>query len=126
MIAFVKLAESLHISRTKLAKLRDERLSAGEWMVGEGGKQYFTEEGAAKIRLAVQVPLAVPKRIQVKVVGRAPNPRYVYCVEHGKDGRFLAVVKPSTCDRLIGKHIYVDLIEDAKGGITYRHDALAK
>jgi hypothetical protein len=125
MIAFIELAKELGISNFQLAKLRDERLAPDEWSVKEN-KRYFTEEGANKLRLAVQVPLAVPKRIQVKVVGRAPNPRYVYCVEHGKDGRFLVVVKPSTCDRLIGKHIYVDLIEDAKGGITYRHDALAK
>jgi hypothetical protein len=125
MIAFTELAKELGISNFQLAKLRDERLAPDEWGVKEN-KRYFTEEGANKLRLAVQVPLAVPKRIQVKVVGRAPNPRYVYCVEHGKDGRFLVVVKPSTCDRLVGKHIYVDLIEDAKGGITYRHDALAK
>lgn len=125
MIPFIELAKELKISNFQLAKLRDERLSPDEWSV-KANKRYFTEEGANKLRLAVQVPLAVPKRIQVKVVGRAPNPRYVYCVEHGKDGRFLVVVKPSTCDRLIGKHIYVDLIEDANGGITYRHDALAK
>jgi hypothetical protein len=125
MIPFTELAKELKISNFQLAKLRDQRLAADEWGVKEN-KRYFTEEGANKIRLAVQVPLAVPKRVQVKVVGRAPNPRYVYCVEHGKDGRFLAVVKPSTCDRLIGKHIYVDLIQDANGGITYRHDALAK
>lgn len=125
MIAFTELAKELGISNFQLAKLRDERLAPDEWAVKEN-KRYFTEEGANKLRLAVQVPLAVPKRIQVKVVGRAPNPRYVYCVEHGKDGRFLVVVKPSTCDRLVGKHIYVDLIEDANGGITYRHDALAK
>lgn len=125
MIPFTELAKELKISNFQLAKLRDQRLAADEWGVKEN-KRYFTEEGANKIRLAVQVPLAVPKRVQVKVVGRAPNPRYVYCVEHGRDGRFLAVVKPSTCDRLIGKHIYVDLIQDANGGITYRHDALAK
>lgn len=125
MIPFTELAKELKISNFQLAKLRDQRLADDEWGVKEN-KRYFTEEGANKIRLAVQVPLAVPKRVQVKVVGRAPNPRYVYCVEHGKDGRFLAVVKPSTCDRLIGKHIYVDLIQDANGGITYRHDALAK
>ncbi len=125
MIAFTELAKELKISNFQLAKLRDQRLSPDEWGVREN-RRYFTEEGANKIRLAVQVPLAVPKRVQVKVVGRAPNPRYVYCVEHGKSGRFLAVVKPSTCDRLIGKHIYVDLIQDANGGITYRHDALAK
>lgn len=125
MIAFTELAKELKISNFQLAKLRDQRLAPDEWGVREN-KRFFTEEGANKIRLAVQVPLAVPKRLRVKVVGRAPNPRYVYCVEHGKDGRFLAVVKPSTCDRLIGKHIYVDLIQDANGGITYRHDALAK
>lgn len=125
MIAFTDLAKELKISNFQLAKLRDQRLAPDEWGVKEN-KRFFTEEGANKIRLAVQVPLAVPKRLQVKVVGRAPNPRYVYCVEHGKDGRFLAVVKPSTCDRLVGKHIYVDLIQDANGGITYRHDALAK
>lgn len=124
MITFSELAKELGISNFNLAKLRDERLSSEEWFMKDG-KRFFTEEGANKIRLALEVPMAVPKRAQVKVVQRAPNPRYVYAKFPGNGNKILVVVKPSMCDRLIGKSIYVDLIQDANG-TTYRHEALAK
>ena len=123
MIAFTKLAESLHISRTKLAQIRDERLSAGEWKIGEDGKQYFTDAGADKVRLALEVPAAVPKKARVKVLHRAPNPHWVYAKLDGDYRKIVVAVRPSWCDRLVGKFITVDIIEDAKG-ITYRHEAL--
>ena len=123
MIAFTKLAESLHISRTKLAQIRDERLSSTDWKIGEDGKQYFTEEGADKVRLALDIPAAVPKKIRVKVLQRAPNPHWVYAKKEGDFRKILVAVRPSWCDRLVGKFITVDIIEDSKG-ITYRHEAL--
>ena len=90
------------------------------------GRKFFTDEGADKIRLAVEVPLAVPKRIQVRVVRRAPNPHWVYAlIETGKPLVPVAV-RPRDCDRLVGKPIYADIITDANGGITYRHEVLGK
>jgi hypothetical protein len=124
MISFVKLADELRVSRTKLAALRDERLTADEWFKGEDGKQYFTEGGADKVRLALDVPLAVPKKVRVKVLQRAPNPHWVYAKKDGDYRKILVAVRPSWCDRLVGKFITVDVIQDAAGGTSYRHEAL--
>lgn len=124
LISFKDLADELKITRFQLAKIRDEKLAPSDHTVIDG-KKWFTPDGAEKVRLAVAVPLAVPKRIRVLVVKRAPNPHWVYCVpEKGLGDKILVTVKPSWCDRLVGKIINVDVIEDANGGITYRHEAL--
>ena len=125
MIAFNELCTELGITKFQLAKLRDERLAEGEYLTVEGRK-FFTEEGAEKLRLHKQVPLAVPSRVQMKVIRRAPNPHWVYAYP-GKDQPLVPVaIRPSWCDRLVGKPIYVNIIKDAQGGITYRHEALGK
>lgn len=124
-VPFQALCDELGISKFQLAKLRDEKLSPDEHFTDQGRK-FFTDEGADKIRLAVEVPLAVPKRIQVRVVRRAPNPHWVYAlIETGKPLVPVAV-RPRDCDRLVGKPIYADIITDANGGITYRHEVLGK
>lgn len=124
-VPFQALCDELSISKFQLAKLRDEKLSPDEHFTDQGRK-FFTDEGADKIRLAVDVPLAVPKRIQVRVVRRAPNPHWVYAlIETGKPLVPVAV-RPRDCDRLVGKPIYADIITDANGGITYRHEVLGK
>jgi hypothetical protein len=124
-VPFQALCDELSISKFQLAKLRDEKLSPDEHFTDQGRK-FFTDEGADKIRLAVEVPLAVPKRIQVRAVRRAPNPHWVYAlIETGKPLVPVAV-RPRDCDRLVGKPIYADIITDANGGITYRHEVLGK
>ena len=59
MIPFIELAKELKISNFQLAKLRDERLCSEDFLTVKN-QRYFTDEGANKIRLAVQVPLACP------------------------------------------------------------------
>lgn len=124
-VPFQELCDELKISKFQLAKLRDQKLAPDEYFTDQGRK-FFTEEGADKIRLAVEVPLAVPRRIQVRVVRRAPNPHWVYAlIENGKPLVPVAV-RPRDCDRLVGKPIYADVITDANGGTTYRHEVLGK
>lgn len=124
-VPFQTLCDELSISKFQLAKLRDEKLAPEEYFTDQGRK-FFTDEGADKIRLAVQIPLAVPKRVHVRVVRRAPNPHWVYAlVENGKPLVPVAV-RPRDCDRLVGKPIYADIITDANGGTTYRHEVLGK
>ena len=123
-IPFASLADELGITRFQLAKIRNEKLSENDWKLVKG-RQYFTEEGADKVRLAVAVPLAVPKRVRMRALKAAPNPHWLYCIpEKGLGDKVLVAVKPSWCDRLVGKLINVDVIEDANGGKTYRHEAL--
>ena len=123
-IPFADLAKELKITKFQLAKIRDEKLSDKDWKLVKG-RQYFTEDGADKVRLAVAVPLAVPKRVVMRALKAAPNPHWLYCIpEKGLGDKVLVAVKPSWCDRLVGKLINVDVIEDANGGKTYRHEAL--
>lgn len=124
-ISFKQMAAELGLKNHQLLKLRKDKLSEDEWGKDENGA-WFTEQGAEKLRLYKEVPLAVPTRMQVKVIRRAPNPHWVYAY-FGKDIPLKPVaVRPSMCDRLIGKTIYVNIIKDANGGITYRHEALGK
>lgn len=124
-ITFKALAKELGLKNHELIQLRAEKLSDEEWGKDEDGA-WFTEEGADKLRLHKQVPLAVPSRVQMKVIRRAPNPHWVYAYP-GKDQPLVPVaIRPSWCDRLVGKPIYVNIIKDAQGGITYRHEALGK
>lgn len=124
MKKFLEAAEELKLTTFKLAKLRDQKLTEGDdWRVYEG-RQYFTNAGMDKLRLAVEVPLAVPRKALVKVLKVAPNRHWVYAKLPNDYRKILVAVRPSWCDRLVGKNITVDIIEDANGGITYRHEAL--
>jgi hypothetical protein len=124
-VSFKQLAKELGLKNHELIELRTEKLSDEEWGKDKDGA-WFTEEGADKLRLHKQVPLAVPSRVQMKVIRRAPNPHWVYAYP-GKDQPLVPVaIRPSWCDRLVGKPIYVNIIKDAQGGITYRHEALGK
>lgn len=124
-VAFKDLSYELNITKFQLAKLRDEKLSPNEYY-SEEGRKFFTDEGAEKIRLAVAVPLAVPKRVKMRVIRRAPNPHWVYALPEGGGSVVPVAVRPRDCDRLIGKPIFADLITDANGGTTYRHEVLGR
>jgi len=123
-VSFKDLADELKITRFELARIRDEKLAPDEHATIDG-KKWVTRAGAHKVRLALAVPLAVPKRIRVRAIKAAPNPHWIYCIpETGLGEKVLVAVKPSWCDRLVGKLINVDVIEDANGGKSYRHEAL--
>lgn len=124
-VAFKDLSDELSITKFQLAKLRDEKLSPNDYY-SEEGRKFFTDEGAEKIRLAVAVPLAVPKRVKMRVIRRAPNPHWVYALPEGGGSVVPVAVRPRDCDRLIGKPIFADLITDANGGTTYRHEVLGR
>lgn len=124
-VAFKDLSDELNITKFQLAKLRDEKLSPNDHY-SEEGRKFFTDEGAEKIRLAVAVPLAVPKRVKMRVIRRAPNPHWVYALPEGGGSVVPVAVRPRDCDRLIGKPIFADLITDANGGTTYRHEVLGR
>ena len=126
-ILFTDLKNEVGISHFSLLKLRKEKLDPSKDYYVKEGRCYFTEAGADKIRLAVEVPLAVPKRLFAKVVRPAPNPRWVYVkLEDGKKlGNLVPCAIPRRLyGRLVGKRICVDVIQDAQGGISYRHESL--
>ncbi len=125
-IRFTELADELNITTKQLAKLRDEKLSSGEYYVGKDNLRYFTESGAEKLRLAVAVPLAVPTKAHGRVIKPARNPRWVYAVLEniGVETLVPVAIPRRLYGRLIGKPITVDIIKDANGGVSYRHEDL--
>jgi 3-dehydroquinate synthase class II len=126
MRTFCEMADEVNLNGAKLAQIRDEKLVEGEDWVMQNNECLFTMVGAEKVRIAVAIPLAVPRKLKVKVLKRAPNPHWVYAKKDDDFRKILVAVRPSWCDRLVGKFINVDVIEDANGGITYRHEALGK
>jgi hypothetical protein len=123
-VAFKDLSDELNITKFQLAKLRDQKLAPNEYYAEEGRK-FFTDEGAEKIRLAVAVPMAVPKRVKMRVIRKAPNPHWVYAVLETGGSVIPVAVRPRDSDRLVGKPIFADVIADANG-TTYRHEVLGR
>lgn len=125
-IKFGDLAAELGISNLELARLRDDKLTEAEHFTREG-KKWFTHEGAEKLRLAREVPLAVPDKEKGVVIRPALNQRYVLTELLSNRGIMVAVAIPRRLyGRLVGKTINVDLIKDAEGGISYRHEDLGR
>lgn len=123
-IRFTDLADELGITNIQLSKLRDAKCAPGDYYVKDN-RRWFTEAGADKLRLAKDVPLAVPDRIGGWVVRAAPNPRWVYAELDSEKGKVVPVAIPRRLHgRLIGKRITVDIIKDAEGGVSYRHESL--
>jgi hypothetical protein len=122
-IAFLDMAAELGISSNKLIKLRAEKLTPSEYYK-DGTKSYFTDEAAEKLRLAVAIPLAVPSKATARVIRAAVNPRFVMVKLEGVDGLRPVNIPRRLYGRLIGKTITVDIIKDAQGGTSYRHEAL--
>jgi hypothetical protein len=123
-VSFQSLCDELNITKFKLAKLRNEKLSTDQHYTEEGRK-FFTDEGAERIRLAVEVPMAVPKRVKMMVIRKAPNPHWVYAVLETGGKLIPVVVRPRDSVRLVGKPIFADVIADANG-TTYRHEILGR
>jgi len=124
-IKFKDLQHELKLNPSKLCELRNKHLLDSHFYKFEGNS-WFTEEGADKIRLAVAVPLAVPVKVHAFVARAAPNPRWVYCSIPGQDTEVPVAIPRSLYGRLVGKSILVDIIEDAAGGKTYRHEQLGR
>ena len=121
-ILFTDLQAELGLSTAGLSKLRRDKLTDKEHFHNEG-RAYFTDEGAEKLRLYKEVPLAVPTRVRGRVMRQAPNPRWVYTKLEGKDGVVPVAIPCRAYGMLIGKSIWVEIIKDASNGVTYRYDS---
>jgi len=118
------LAEELGVDFETLFKLRNSRLKAEHW-TGTGKNTYLTEQGQDLLRLAIEVPLAVPEILRASVIHEAKNPRWVYARIIGRDGKFPVAIPRKLRGTLLGKNIPIQEIKDANGGVTYRHESLA-
>lgn len=125
MITIKELATELEKPIDELVKLKGEKL-AKEHYQGFGRNTKFTEEGARLMRLAYEVPLAVPDRLYAVVIHEARNPRWVYAKIVGRDGKVPVTIPRRLRGKLEGKRIEIEAITDANGDTTYRHADLAR
>ncbi len=125
-VKFGDLAKELGLSSPELARLRDDKLTEGEHFAKDG-KKWFTHAGAEKLRLARDVPLAVPDKAIGIVIRPARNQRWVFVELQSNRGVVVPVAIPRRLyGRLVGKTINVDIIKDAEGGTSYRHEDLGR
>ena len=117
-------AAELGIDIEEAFRLRNTRLRAEHW-TGTGKNTYFTEAGQELMRLAVEVPLAVPEVLKAVVVQEAHNPRWVFAKILGRDGKVPVAIPRKLRGTLLGKTIPIHEIKDANGGTTYRHESLS-
>lgn len=125
MITIKKLAEELGKSVDELVKLKSQKLTKEDY-IGFGKNTKFTERGAELMRLAFEVPLAVPNKFAATVIVEARNPRWVYAKIDGKEGKWPVAIPRKLRGKLLGKRILIDAITDAAGGTTYRHESLGR
>lgn len=123
-IKFTEAVRRLGSSNIVLAKLIKQKLTDKEAVRDEHGRVWVTPEGMDKLRLALDIPLAVPTRYRARVLSSAANPKYVFIKIEGMDNRHLCVIPRKLQGILAGKNIWVDAITDASGGTTYRHESL--
>lgn len=122
-VKFTDLQSELGLSTIKLCTLRKDKLLP-EQHYRKDDVAWFTDEGADIMRLAIAVPLAVVTKARGRVMRNAPNPRWVYAKLDGIEGVVPVAIPRRLYGKLVGKSIVVDLIKDANGGITYRHELL--
>lgn len=122
-IKFTDLQSELGLNTIKLCTLRKEKLRPDQHY-REDNMAWFTDEGADIMRLAIAIPLAVVTKARGRVMRSAPNPRWVYAKLEGIDNVVPVAIPRRLYGKLVGKSIVVDIIKDANGGITYRHELL--
>ena len=121
---FLDAVKLLSSSNIVLAKLIKEKLNGEEAFRDDKGKLWITPSGIEKLRIALEVPMAVPTKYRATCIQRAINPIWVYVKIDGKENKHLCLIPPKLRNAdLVGKTFLVDKIEDVNG-TTYRHEAL--
>ena len=102
--------------------LKTNKLDATDYK-GVGKNTWFNETGITKIRLAIEIPLAVPDQLVGMVLSNAKNPNWVYCDITGIGGKKPVAIPRRLRGKLLNKRIPIHAITDATG-TTYRHALL--
>jgi len=102
--------ESLEIANNKLEK---------SMLTGKGKNTWINEEGAEILKMALHVPEIVPKYWKGQVIRFAPNKSYVYCKVEGLAYVVPVVVPRRFRERMLGKRIAIEEINDGKPSYRY-------
>lgn len=121
-IRITDLAEQLNVSVNRLMTLKTTKLEVTDYK-GVGKNTWFNEAGIAKIRLAIDIPLAVPNQFIGMVLSYAKNPNWVWCEIVGMEGKKPVAIPRRLRGKLLNKRIPIHAITDATG-TTYRHTIL--
>lgn len=120
----IALADKLGVPVNKLLEIKNLKLEKGKHYTGYGKNTYFTPEGVSQIELALEIPLAVPDKVNGVVLHAAKNPDWVMTKLEHQEGKVPVKIGRKFRDKLIGKRILIDAITDASGRTTYRHAEL--
>jgi hypothetical protein len=76
----------------------------------------------------IQTPKEVrPVTVNVMGIHTARNPRFLFCKVEGREGKHPVVIPARVkAESLVGKKFVCQKIEDASGGVTYRHEWFIK
>jgi isopentenyl diphosphate isomerase/L-lactate dehydrogenase-like FMN-dependent dehydrogenase len=108
------------------AQIMDAAAQLGLSPVKSGTAWAFTEEESAAIIERLELPPEIkPKLFGAMYLHPAKNPRYVFCKIEGHEEMGKQPVLVSSrigLRQMVGKRFCVEKIEDAAGGITWRHE----
>lgn len=113
------LAEELGKPVEEIIDLVKTKLTADEYK-GKGKNIWLPHTAAETIRLAVDMPPAVPVIYRGFVIKAAPNPRWVYAAIKQLDGKRPVAIPARLRGKLVGKTIDIEAITDANG-TTFRY-----
>ena len=118
-VKLTKLAEDNNVSFEEAMELAKDKLPE-DYLTGKGKNTWVHEDGQDILVESFDVPELIPKYLKGNVMHDAPNPHYVYAhiKEIGK--KVPVVISKHFKDKLIGKQIDIEAIQDNKG-VSYRH-----
>lgn len=124
IVTIQQLARETNKSTDELLLLIQDRIPEGE-RFGSGYATFFNEEGAKLVRLAAEIPAAVPPRLKARVIGPCANDKWVWCRIEGMEGRHPVLIPRRLRGKILGKPITIEAITDING-TTYRHESIGR
>ena len=118
-IRLSEIARQEHYVWDELLVLAKEKLS-NDMMTGVGKNTWISDEGQEILTEAIEAPEATAKHISAKVIKVAPNKKYVYAYVRESGIKIPVLVPKKISERLVGKLITVEVIEDVNG-VSYRY-----
>lgn len=124
MIGQKELADEIGKTVKEIEVVRKTKLTTSQWKKVKGGF-FYTEAGAEIIRGHFIVPEVFPRKYKAYVKSEANNPRFVWALIEGLEGRYPVLIPRKLRGKMLGKYITVDAITDING-TSYRHEALGQ
>ncbi|MEK9986778.1 MAG: hypothetical protein VW879_18725 [Opitutae bacterium] len=118
-IRLSELARQGHYEWDALLALAKEKLSE-DMITGVGRNTWISEEGQDILADAMDVPEATPAHYKGKVLKVAPNKKYVYAYIRENSMKVPVLVPKKLSNKLVGKTILIEAIQDVSG-TSYRY-----